>query len=81
MIKQLPLETIENLAQTIQTSIHLGNVPAQWKTTAVTMIPRVGKYHKTLKGYRPLSLTSCLGKLCEGIVKPTDLVDAEHIIF
>ena len=32
------------------------------------MIPEVGKNHKTLKGYRPLSLISCLGKLCESIV-------------
>ena len=54
MIKQLLLETIEILAQTIQTPIQLGHVPAQWKTTTVTMIPKVGKDHKTLKGYRPL---------------------------
>ena len=67
MIKHLPLETIENLAQTIQTSIQLGHVPAQWKTKTVTMIPKVGKDHKTLKGYRPLSLTSCIGKLCENV--------------
>ena len=59
MIKQLPLRTKENLAQTIQKSIQLGNVPAQWKSTTVTMIPKVGKDHKTLKGYRPLTLTSC----------------------
>ena len=48
MIKQLPLEIIENLAQTIQTSIQLGHVPAQWKTTTVTMTPKIGKDHKTL---------------------------------
>ena len=49
MMKQLPLETIENLAQTIQAPIQLGHVPARWKTTTVTMIPKVGKDHKTLK--------------------------------
>ena len=37
------------------------------------MIPKVGKDYKTLKGYRPLSLTSCLGKLCESIVN-------EHLV-
>ena len=37
------------------------------------MIPKVGKDHQTIKGYRPLSLTSCLGKLCESIVN-------EHLI-
>ena len=57
MIKQLPLETLENLAQTIQASLQLGQVPAHWKISTVTMIPKVGKDHKTLKGYRPLSLT------------------------
>ena len=73
MIKQLPLETMENLAQTNQTSIQLGHVPAQWKTTTITMIPKIGNDHKTLKRYRPLSLTSCLGKLCESIVN-------EHLV-
>ena len=73
MIKQLPLETIENLAQTIQTSIQLGHVPAQWKTTTVTKIPKVGKDQKSLKGYRSLSLTSRLGKLSECIVN-------EHLV-
>ena len=32
------------------------------------MIKQVGKIQKTLKGCRPLSLTSCLGKLCKSIV-------------
>ena len=49
MIKQLPLESLENLAQTIQTSLPLGHVPAQWKISTVTMISKVGKEHKTLK--------------------------------
>ena len=51
----------------------MGYVPAQRKSTTVTMIPKVGKDHKMLKGYRPLSLTSCLGKLCESIVN-------EHLV-
>ena len=42
MTKQLPLETLENLAQTIQTSLQLGHVPAQWKNSTVTMITKVG---------------------------------------
>ena len=32
------------------------------------MITKVGKDHKTLKRYRPLSLISLLGKKCESIV-------------
>ena len=57
MIKQLPLETLENLSQTIETTLQLGHVPAQWKISTVT---KGEKDHKTLKGYRQLSLTSCL---------------------
>ena len=60
MIKQLPLEALENLSQTIETSLQLGHVPAQWKISTVTVIPKGEKDHKTLKGYRQLSLTSCL---------------------
>ena len=33
------------------------------------MIPKTGKDHDAMKGYRLLSLTSCLGKLSERIVK------------
>ena len=73
MIKQLPLETLENLAQTVQTSLKLRHVPAQWKISTVTMIPKVGKDDKILKRYRPLSLTSCLGKLCKSSVN-------EHLV-
>ena len=73
MLIHLSLEKTEILAQTIQTSVHSERVPVQRKTTTVTMIPKVGKHHKTLKGYRPLSLTSCLRKLCESIVN-------EHLI-
>ena len=73
MTKQIPLETIETLPQTIQTSIQLGHVPAQWNTRTVTMIPKVGKDHKMLKWHRPSSLTSCHGKLCESTVN-------EHLV-
>ena len=41
MIKLLPLETLESLAPTIQTSLQLGHVPAQQKISTVTMIPKV----------------------------------------
>ena len=79
MLKQLPLETLENLSQTIQISLKLGHVPAQWNIPTVTMISKVGKDHKSLKGYRPLSLTFCLGKLCESILNEHLLNQCEKL--
>ena len=72
-MKQLPLTTKETIAQIIHTSIHLGHVPDQWKTSTITMIPK-GKNNKRLKSYGPISLAFCLGKLCESIVNE-DLVN------
>ena len=73
MKKQLPLEALEHLAQIIRTSIQLAHVPTQRKTAIIRVIPKVGRDHKTQKVYRPLSITSCLRKLCESIVN-------EHLV-
>jgi hypothetical protein len=44
------------------------HVPEQWKTAIVTMIPKEGKDWRTVKGYRPISLLSSLGKVLERLV-------------
>ena len=68
LIKRLPENTFKTICHLIESSIKLGHVPENWKSSIVTMIPKPGKDHKNIKGYRPLSLTACLGKLCECVV-------------
>lgn len=46
-----------------------GIVPAAWKVAIVTPIPKQGKNRKNPNNYRPISLTSHLGKVYERIIK------------
>ncbi|KAG0410905.1 hypothetical protein HPB47_011969 [Ixodes persulcatus] len=44
-----------------------GSIPQQWNTAKVVMIPKPGK-RPQLDSLRPISLTSCAGKLMEHVV-------------
>uniref|UniRef100_A0A1Y1K316 Reverse transcriptase domain-containing protein n=1 Tax=Photinus pyralis TaxID=7054 RepID=A0A1Y1K316_PHOPY len=43
-------------------------VPSEWKQAVVVPIPKRGKDPLLAQHYRPISLTSCLGKLLEKMV-------------
>ncbi|KAG0437761.1 hypothetical protein HPB47_017300 [Ixodes persulcatus] len=43
-------------------------LPAVWKVSHVIPIPKPGKPQALLSSYRPISLTSCVGKLLERLV-------------
>lgn len=43
-------------------------LPDVWKVSHVIPIPKPGKPHALLSSYRPISLTSCVGKLLERLV-------------
>ena len=45
-----------------------GTLPKAWKLATVAPILKKGKKANDPKSYRPISLTSCLGKLCERIL-------------
>lgn len=45
-----------------------GSLPKAWKLATITPILKKGKTANNPKSYRPISLTSCLGKLCERIM-------------
>ncbi|KAI9557303.1 pol [Daphnia sinensis] len=44
-----------------------GVVPELWKTAIVIPILKPGQLQDEISSYRPISLTSCLGKICERI--------------
>ena len=46
-----------------------GYFPESWKIAHVTMLPKPGKDPKKAASYRPISLTSCLSKLYESIIR------------
>ena len=45
-----------------------GCLPKAWKLATITPILKKGKTANNPKSFRPISLTSCLGKLCERIM-------------
>jgi ribonuclease HI len=45
-----------------------GNLPSQWKTAIITPLHKKGKEPGSPRSYRPVSLTSCVGKLVERMV-------------
>src|SRR5258706_12387971 len=45
-----------------------GKAPTDWQLSKVVMIPKPGKVHTQLKGWRPINLINCVCKLGEKVV-------------
>ena len=53
----------------ITSSINNSYVPVNWKESQITMIPKQDKDRSKAENYRPISITTCLAKVCETVVK------------
>jgi exonuclease III len=69
MLKNMPEVFIDLLAQTINYSMATSTLPKEWKIATISMIPKKEGYSSDPNKYRPISLTSCIGKLTERIIK------------
>ena len=49
-------------------SLKEGKIPEEWQRSKVVFIPKPNKDHKLAKGWRPINLINCIGKLAEKIV-------------
>ena len=68
MIKNLtPLFRIV-LLNLFNRSIWESKIPKDWKKCEITMIPKKNIDLEIPKSYRPISMTSCLAKLCEKLM-------------
>ena len=68
MLKNLPKTSLEEIRSLFDKCIALKRIPETWKTARVTMIPKKD-YDKTdPNNYRPISVTSCLGKIFEKVM-------------
>jgi len=45
-----------------------GRVPEEWREMEMVMIPKTGKDHSKVKGWRPIVLANAVGKLAEKII-------------
>lgn len=67
LLRNLDNITLENLLTYINLQWMNGTLPPQWKHADITLIPKPGK-PLTPNNLRPISLTSCVGKLLEHMV-------------
>ena len=49
-------------------SLKEGRIPGAWQNSNVVFIPKPNKDHKAAKGWRPINLINCIGKLAEKVV-------------
>lgn len=67
LIRNLCDEAVDQLTTFLNGHWAAGTVPEEWKHAEVVMIPKPGKKLQ-IENLRPISLTSCLGKLYERVV-------------
>jgi len=68
MIKHLPECSLDLLLIVFNRIWENSTLPNTWKTSTVIPIPKPGKDHSDPNNYRPISLTSCICKLCERMI-------------
>ncbi|XP_075525011.1 uncharacterized protein LOC142557205 [Dermacentor variabilis] len=66
-LRNLDDESIERLTDYINMCWNAGTIPSSWKTARIIMIPKPGK-RVQIDNLRPISLTSCVGKVMEHVV-------------
>ena len=69
MLRELPESYMEALLALFRRCWEGGVIPDGWKHAIVAPIPKQGKSRKEVGNYRPISLTSHIGKIYERIVK------------
>lgn len=67
ILRNLDDESITKLTEYINECWKTGKIPQQWKTAHVILIPKPGR-RLQLENLRPISFTSCVGKLMEHAV-------------
>ena len=69
LLKHLPDESLPFILRLFNSSWSLGHEPATWKLQHIIPILKPGKDPSVPASYRPISLTSCFGKLMEKMVQ------------
>ena len=68
MIKALSFTSKSRLLSLYNNILDTSIIPHDWKTATLIPIPKNNTDKNTIKGYRPISLISCLSKVLERIV-------------
>lgn len=81
MLKHLPSNLFLNLISNFNKIIHGDPVPVEWKCHLVVPIPKVGKNLEIVTNFRPIAMSSCIGKLFENIIKNRLEWHLEHHLY
>ena len=68
VIKHFPSNTLHKLMNIYNAVLDTAHIPLSFKSSILTLIPKPHKDHSKLTSYRPITLTSTLGKLLEKII-------------
>lgn len=81
LLRNLDDLAFENLLQFINSHWARGTLPPQWRHADITLIPKPNK-SVSLSNLRPISLTSCVGKLMEHLVhtRLTDYIEDNALL-
>jgi Reverse transcriptase (RNA-dependent DNA polymerase)/Endonuclease-reverse transcriptase len=81
LLKHCAVALAPSLAHVFQRALNTGELPVDWKTAAVTPIFKDGD-KQDVKNYRPISITSLVGKLLERFVrdKTSEFLEANKVI-
>ena len=77
ILEQLPKNVKAPACLLISSSINNSYVPANWKESQIKMIPKQDKDRSKAENYRPISLTNCIAKICETVVKNVVMENCE----
>ena len=58
----------EQVVREVAKSLKEGRIPEEWQRSQVVFIPKPNKDHKAAKGWSPINLINCIGKLVEKVV-------------
>lgn len=67
-LKECREQVMEPIWDVINSLLMEGRVPREWKRANIVLIHKGGKRTEPLN-YRPVSLTSVVGKICEIVIK------------
>lgn len=68
LIKRTPINFRLKLLHLFNQSVSQKKLPVEWKKAIITMIPKKQNELNNPKNYRPISLNSCIAKLCERLI-------------
>jgi exonuclease III len=82
LLKAAPYGLVVALAALFSGSLATGYVPSRWRLAWIRLLPKPGKALTSAADFRPIALTSCIGKLLERIVarRLLDWCDAHRLL-